>query len=148
VSVDQTAISAQLATSLAAVNAAVAAVPDLETASPFVLAPIAAAVASEIAVLQSAIDLFDADIITDSVAGIVPGVPAPTLWVPFLNQVSNSAQISTLLNALGYLQRLAANLAQVNVVVPVMVPSPPAPSGGPGQLDFSDSDELVLNVSL
>lgn len=147
-SVDQAAISAQLATSLAAVNAALAAVPDIETATPFALAPIAAAVASEIAVLQNAIDLFDADIITSSVAGIVPGAPAPTLWVPFLNQVSNSAQIATLLNALGYLQRLAANLAQVNVVVPVMVPSPPAPSNGTGQLDFSNSDNLVLDVSL
>ena len=124
--VDQAAISAQLATSLAAVNAALAAVPDLETATPFELAPIAAAVASEIVVLQNAIDLFDADIITDSVAGIVPGVPAPTLWAPFLSQVSDSQQIAVLLNALGYLQRLATNLAQVNVVVPVMVPNPPA----------------------
>jgi hypothetical protein len=126
VSVDQAAISAQLATSLATVNAALAAVPDIETATPFELAPVAAAVASEIAVLQNAIDLFDADIITDSVGGIVPGVPAPTLWVPLLNQVSDSQQIAVLLNALGYLHRLATNLAQVNVVVPVMVPNPPA----------------------
>jgi hypothetical protein len=146
--VNQAAISAQLATSLATVNAALAAVPDLETASPFVLAPIAAAVASEIAVLQNAIDLFDADIITDSVAGIVPGVPAPTLWAPFLNQVSDSAQIAVLLNALGYLQRLATNLAQVNVVVPVMVPNPPVPVSSGGSLDFSDSDNLILDVAL
>jgi hypothetical protein len=100
-------------------------------------------------VLQNAIALFDADIITTSVGGIVPGVPAPTLWVPFLNQVSDSQQIAALLNALGYLQRLATNLAQVNVVVPVTVPNPPVPpSGGAGQLDFSDSDNLVLDVSL
>ena len=111
-SVDQIAISAQLATSLAAVNAALAAVPDIETATPFQLQPVAAAVAAEIATLQSAISLFDADIITTSVAGVVPGVPAPTIWPVLLQQISDSAQIATLLNALGYLQRLATNLAQ------------------------------------
>jgi hypothetical protein len=111
-SVDQSAVSAQLATSLAAVNAALAAVPDISIATPFALAPVAAAVAAEITTLQNAIAQFDADIIVTSVAGIVPGVPAPTLWPILLNQISDSAQISTLCNALGYLQRLSANLAQ------------------------------------
>jgi hypothetical protein len=111
-SVNQPAISAQLSTSLAAVNAALANVPDLSTATPFALAPVAAAVKAEIAVLQGAIAQFDADIITDSVAGIVSGVPAPTLWPVLLNQASDSAQIAVLLNALGYLQRLAKNLAE------------------------------------
>lgn len=110
--VDQATISDQLATSLATVQAALAAVPDIETATPFALAPVAAAVASEIAVLQSAIALFDADIITTSVAGVVAGQPAPTIWPVLLNQVSDSQQISTLLNGLGYLQRLATNLSQ------------------------------------
>lgn len=110
--VNQSAISAQLSSSLAAVNAALAAVPDISTATPFALAPVAAAVAAEIAVLQDAIAQFDADIITTSFAGIVPGVPAPTLWPVLLQQVSDSQQIATLLNALGYLQRLATNLAQ------------------------------------
>lgn len=111
-SVNQTAISAQLATSLAAVNAALAAVPDISTATPFELQPVAAAVTAETATLQAAIALFDADIITTSVAGVVAGQPAPTLWPVLLNQVSDSQQLATLLNALGYLQRLATNLAQ------------------------------------
>lgn len=110
--VNQSAISAQLATSLAAVQAAIAAVPDIETATPFALQPVVAAVSAEIAVLQSAVAQFDADIIVTSFAGIVAGQPAPTLWRVLLNQVSDSQQISTLLNALGYLQRLATNLAQ------------------------------------
>lgn len=110
--VNQSAISTQLATSLAAVQAALAAVPDIETATPFALAPVAAAVNAEIATLQNAIASFDADIIVTSVAGVVSGQPAPTLWPVLLNQVSDSQQISTVLNALGYLQRLATNLSQ------------------------------------
>jgi hypothetical protein len=148
VSVNQSAISAQLATSLAAVNAALAAVPDIETATPFALQPVAAAVQAEIATLQSAIALFDADIIVTSVAGVLPGVPAPTIWPVLLQQISDSAQIAVLLNALGYLQRLATNLSQVIVVVPVTVPNPaPSPSDG-SSLDFSDPSNLVLDVSL
>jgi hypothetical protein len=125
--VNQAAISASLATSLAAVNAALSAVPDLSTATPFVLAPIAAAVAAEIATLQSAIDAFDADIITTSVAGVTAGQPAPTQWAVLLNQVSDSQQIAALLNALGYLQRLATNLSQIIVAVPVFTPAPAPP---------------------
>jgi hypothetical protein len=112
VSVNQAAISTQLATSLAAVQAALSAVPDIETATPFALQPVVTAVAAEISVLQSAIAQFDADIIVTSVAGVVAGQPAPTLWAVLLNQVSDSQQLATLLNALGYLQRLATNLAQ------------------------------------
>jgi hypothetical protein len=110
--VNQAAISAQLAISLAAVNAALAAVPDISTATPFALRPVAAAVSAEIAALQSAIAQFDADIITTSVAGVVAGQPAPTIWPVLLKQVSDSMQLATLFNALGYLQRLATNLAQ------------------------------------
>lgn len=110
--VNQSTISAQLATSLAAVQAALAAVPDIATATPFALAPVVAAVNSEIAVLQDSIAQFDADIITSSVAGIVPGVPAPTLWPLLLQQVSDSEQIAVLLNALGFLQRLSTNLSE------------------------------------
>jgi hypothetical protein len=112
VAVNQSAISTQLATSLAAVNAALAGAPDLSTATPFALRPVAAAVAAEIAALESAIAEFDADIITTSVAGVLPGNPPPTTWPVLLNQVSDSAQEAALLNALGYLQRLATNLAQ------------------------------------
>jgi hypothetical protein len=110
--VNQSTISAQLATSLAAVQAAISAVPDLSTATPFALAPVAAAVAAEIATLQNAVAQFDADIVTTSVAGVTAGQPAPTQWAVLLNQVSDSQQIAALLNALGYLQRLATNLAQ------------------------------------
>jgi hypothetical protein len=145
--VNQSVISAQLATSLAAVQAAISAVPDLSTATPFALAPVAAAVAAEITTLQSAIDAFDADIITTSVAGVTAGQPAPTQWAVLLNQVSNSAQISTLLNALGYLQRLAANLNQIIVASPVTYPVPSPSSSGTG-LDFSNPGNLVLDVSL
>lgn len=108
--VDQAAISLQLQASLAAVNAAIDSVGDISTATPFALAPAAAAVTAEIATLQSAIDEFDTDIITSSVAGVVSGVPAPTIWPVLLAQASDSEQIATLVNALGYLQRLAKNL--------------------------------------
>lgn len=111
-SVNQDLITAQLATSLAAVQAAIASVPDIQTATPFALAPVVAAVSNEIATLQSAIAQFDADIITTSVAGIIAGQPAPTMWSTLLNQMSDSQQLAALLNALGYLQRLATNLAQ------------------------------------
>lgn len=133
--VNQSAIATQLQASLATINAALATIGSLATATPFALAPVAAAVTSEIATLEAAIDELDADMVTDSVAGVVSGQPSPVIWPVLLNQGSDSAQISTLMNALGYLQRLASNLSQVNVAVPVTIPSPPraAPS-----LDFSD----------
>lgn len=111
-SIDQAAIAAQLDASLAAVNTALATVGDIATATPFALAPVAAAVAAEITTLQNAVALFDGDIVTTSFAGMIAGNPAPTLWPVLLNQVSDSQQLGTLLNALGYLQRLATNLAQ------------------------------------
>lgn len=113
-SVNQGAISALLQAALAAVQAAIANAGDISAATPFALAPVATAVAAEIATLQSAIALIDADMITSSVAGVVTGSPAPTIWPVLLNQASDSAQISTLLNALGYLQRLSANLEQAS----------------------------------
>jgi hypothetical protein len=112
VSVNQAAISAQLAASIAAVTAALASVGTISTATPFALAPVAAAVSNEIATLQAAIAQFDADIVTSSVAGMVAGQPAPTLWPLLLAQAADSQQLAVLLNALGYLQRLATNLAQ------------------------------------
>lgn len=135
--VNQSAIASQLATSLAAVQAAIDGVDDISTATPFALQPVAAAVTAEIAVLQAAADAFDADVITSSVAGVVAGQPAPTMWAVLLNQASDSAQLATLLHALGYLQRLATNLSQANVAVPVITPAPPPPSGS-NSLDFSD----------
>jgi hypothetical protein len=110
--VNQAPISTQVQAALSAVQAAIATVGDIDTATPFELQPVVAAVNAELAVLQSAIAAFDADIITTSVAGMVAGLPAPTLWPILVSQQSDSAQIATLLNALGYLQRLAKNLAQ------------------------------------
>jgi hypothetical protein len=112
--VDQASINAQLQASLATVQAAIAAVGDISTASPFALTPVVAAIDAEIATLQDAIDEFDADIITTSVAGVVTGSPAPTIWPVLLSQASDSEQIANLLNALGYLQRLSKNIAQVS----------------------------------
>lgn len=149
--VNQSLISAQLATSLSAVQAAIDAVDDISTASPFELQPVATAVAAEIVVLQNAVALFDADIITTSVAGVVAGQPAPTMWAVILNQVSDSAQLATLLHALGYLQRLSTNLAQVAIAqAPTQIkfaPIPPPPSSG-SSLDFSNPGNLVLDVAL
>jgi hypothetical protein len=65
------------------------------TASPFVLAPVAAAVAAEITTLHSAIANFEADIAMSSFAGMIAGSPAPTLWPVFLSQESDAAQIAT-----------------------------------------------------
>lgn len=110
--VDQAAFAAQLESSLAAVQAAVAAAGTISTASPFALAAVTQAVNAEIANLESAIAAYDADIITTSVAGVVAGPPAPTIWPILLNQVDDSVLLTRLINALGYLQRLSTNLAQ------------------------------------
>jgi hypothetical protein len=110
--VNQAAISAQLQAAQIAVQTAIANAGTISTATPFALAPVAAAVAAEIATLQNAIAQYDADIITGSVAGMVSGPPAPTLWPVLLAQIADSTQIAVLLNALGYLQRLSSNLAQ------------------------------------
>jgi hypothetical protein len=106
------AISTQLQAALAAVTAAIAAAGTISTATPFALAPVAAAVSAEIATVQSAIAAFDADIATSSFAGLAAGNPPPTMWPLLLTQVSDSQQIAVLLNALGYLQRMAINLAE------------------------------------
>lgn len=42
---------------------------------------------------------------------MVAGQPALTIWPVLLSRVSDSQQIAALLNALGYLQRIATNLA-------------------------------------
>ncbi|MBV9984500.1 hypothetical protein [Bradyrhizobium sp.] len=109
--VNQAAISVQVQAALAAVQAAIASVGDIGVATPFELQPVVAAVSAETAVLLSAISSFDVDIITNSVAGMVAGLPAPTLASTLVGQQSDSAQLATLLNALGYLQRLSTNLA-------------------------------------
>jgi hypothetical protein len=151
-SVNQSAISTMLATSLAAVQAAIDAVDDISTASPFALQPVATAVASEIVTLQNAVALFDADIITTSVAGVVAGQPAPTMWAVLLNQASDSAQLATLLTAMGYLQRLATNLAQVAIALPAKqiqfapIPPPPPQAGGP--MDFSVPGNIAITAAL
>lgn len=112
-SVDAKSIAAALQASLATVQAAAAGVGDLASATPFQLAPVAAAVNTEISSLQTAIAEFDADIITDSIAGVVPAaLPAPNVWPVLLNQAADSVLIAQLLTALGYLQRLALNLSQ------------------------------------
>lgn len=113
-SVDSAKVAAMVQASLSAVQAAIAAVPggDISAATPFQLKPVADAVNAEVAVLQSAIAQYDADIITTSTAGMVTGQPAPTLWPVLLNQVADSVLIAQLLDALGYMQRLAVNLSQ------------------------------------
>lgn len=110
--VNSAAISAQLQSMLAAVQASIASVGTLSTATPIVLAPVVSAVNAGIATLQSAIATYDADIITTSIAGMIAGKPAPTLWPFLLAQSDDSNQIAVLLNALGYLQRISKNLAE------------------------------------
>ena len=110
--VNQDAIATQVQAALTSVQSAIAAAGTLSTATPFALAPAAAAVAAAVSTVQNAIAAFDADMITTSVAGMVVGSPPPVLWPILLNQVSDSQQIAVLLDALGYLQRLATNLAE------------------------------------
>ncbi len=110
--VDQAAIAASVQAALAKVKAAIAGVGTISTATPFALAPVAAAVSAEIATLEDAIAAYDGDIITSNVAGMVAGTPAPMLQATLIEQVSDSQQIGTLLAALGYLRRIATNLAQ------------------------------------
>ena len=110
--VDQAGIATSVQAALAKVKAAIAGVGSISTATPFALAPVAAAVSAEIATLEAAISTFDDDIVTSSIAGMVERTPAPMLQATLLEQVSDSQQIATLLAALGYLQRLATNLAQ------------------------------------
>lgn len=110
-SVNDAQVSEALEASLVTVQQALASV-DLSSATPFQLSPVAAVVNEEIAIIQDLIAEYDADMITTSVAGIVPGSPAPTLWPILLNQVADSVLITQLLTALGYLQRLAINLSE------------------------------------
>ena len=110
-SVNQPLLALQLQAALAAVQAAVSAAGDLSTATPFALQGVVAAINAEVATVQSAIATIDADIITTSVAGMVAANPAPTLWPILVSQAADSVQEATLLNGLGYLQRLAKNLS-------------------------------------
>jgi hypothetical protein len=109
--VNQLAISTQLQAALSAVQAAIATAGNVDTATPFELQSVVAAVSAETTVLLSAISSFDVDIVTSSVAGMVAGQPPPILASTLVNQQSDSTQLATLLNALGYLQRLSTNLA-------------------------------------
>jgi hypothetical protein len=109
--VDFSAIASDISAKVAAANAAIAASKPLRTASPVALAPVKSAVADALASLDAGIAEIDADIATDSVGGVVTGIPAPLVWQALLGQVTDCEQLRRLLEARSYLARVSANLA-------------------------------------
>lgn len=109
--VDQTAISAEIAARLATVNAAIDAATPLRTATPLTLAPVRTAVAGALTAIGDGIAALEGEIVTDSLAGVVTGTPAPVIWPVLMGQAVDIEQLTRLVEARSYLGRVAANLA-------------------------------------
>ena len=108
--VNQPALGAAMNTAMAAVQAAITAAGTLSGETLVELAPVKAAVSAALPSFVAAVSALDGDITTASVAGMVPGLPVPTLVSTLLTQVSEVQHLAIALNGQAYLNRMAANL--------------------------------------
>jgi hypothetical protein len=109
--IDHTALAAEVAATLDAINAGISTIGTLRTATPTVIGPLVTTVDNGQDVIEAQIDALDADIVTDSFAGIVTGVAAPELWTVLIEQTASVVQLANLLDLHAYVGRARTNLS-------------------------------------
>lgn len=108
--VNQVALAATLVNAVNALQDAIAGAGTLAGATLQQLAPVSAAASVAVPVFAAAVAALDADITTQSLAGVVVGTPVPVIVTTLWAQMSEVNQLAVVLNSQAYLNRLAANI--------------------------------------
>jgi hypothetical protein len=108
---DQLEVAGEIGDSLTTVLATVSTIGTLQTASPLILSTLITVMGDSLAAINAAISQLDTEIITDSVAGMVAGTPAPDLWPVLVAQANDSRQMALFLNVRAYAGRAQTNTA-------------------------------------